>query len=196
MAGGRAMVTLPLPLSQSTARLRLDALCATDYPRYRALYTDARVGRPAGLPTPADESATHAWFNAARTLPAEEGRVFALRPAQSKELIGVLRLTDWEHHACHLTLGYTLSPTAWGKGLMRECLASVLPWLFAGGLGEPIHRIQAWVLTSNTRSRRLLTWLGFQNEGTLRGLFRHPEGHEDVCCFSLLVTDRLPLVAR
>lgn len=184
------MAALPLPLARG--RLRPDTLAAADYPRYRALYADPRVAHPTGLPALVDEAAARRWFDAALALPPEQGRILALRQPGLSALCGVLRLTDWDRHAGVLTLGYTLSPELWGRGLMHECLAGTLPWLLSGGLGAPLHRVQAWVLPHNQRSRRLLGRLGFVHEGTLRGLFRHQDGRHDVCAYGLLAADLLP----
>ncbi|SUX56088.1 GNAT family N-acetyltransferase [Chromobacterium vaccinii] len=180
------MAALPLPLN--SAGLRLDQLAAADYPRYRALYGDPRVAGPCGLAS-GGEDALRTWFDAARSLPPSQGRAYALRHAGQERLAGVLRLTDWERRAGHLTLSYTLCPTLWGRGLMAGCLSPLLPWLFAGGLGEPIHRVQAWVLSGNQRSRRLLASLGFQHEGTLRGMLRLADGRHDICAYGLLAAD-------
>ncbi|PRP69759.1 hypothetical protein BUE93_13780 [Chromobacterium amazonense] len=181
------MAALPLPL---VSALRPTPLAHADYPRYRALYADPRVAAPTGLPALADEAEARRWFHAALALAPEQGRIMALRLGGQGALAGVLRLTDWDRGAGVLTLGYALSPEWWGRGLMRECLAEVLPWLFDGGLGAPLHRIQGWVLSDNHPSRRLLAKLGFTHEGTLRGVFRHGASRHDVCAYGLLIGDR------
>jgi len=172
------------------SRVRVSALREEDMSRYCEIYRDPRVAAPFGLPE-WEESDTRAAFDSALAFPQEQGRVFALRPADAGKLLGVLCVGEWDRHSRHVTLAYLLCPTVWGQGLMRECLSYVLPWLFAGRLGEAIYRVQAWVLASNRRSRALLKRLGFEHEETLRGLFHQTASHHDVFNYGLLVTDRL-----
>ena len=175
----------------STARLDLDALRDSDFENYYALYADPQVSLPTGLLPLTDRAAARKWFEQARDLPAEQGRILALRPRDKQALIGVLRLTEWNHQAQHLTLGYALEPTRWGQGLMRECLSAVLTHVFGGAMAEPVRRVQAWVLDDNGRSSGLLKKLGFHHEGTLRELLHHHGKHRDVRCYGLLGSDRV-----
>ena len=181
------MATLPL---LGKVRLQPDLLTEVDYPSYRALYADTRVASPTGLPSLVDEASARRWFDSAMALPPAQGRILALRLAGEPQLVGVLRLTEWDQTAGVITLGYALAPRLWGQGLMNECLYALLPWLLNAGLGKPIHRIQAWVLSSNNRSRHLLSGLGFVHEGTLRGLFHQEGGHHDICAYGLLAADK------
>ncbi|MHA7000650.1 GNAT family N-acetyltransferase [Aeromonas schubertii] len=178
-----------LPLSLSRRPLYPDTLVEADYPAYRALYADPRVALLTGLPARMEESAARRWFDNALALPAGQGRISALRQEGESTLCGVVRLTDWEQGAGIITLGYALSPRLWGEGLMQNCLSGLLPSLFAGALGHPLHRVQSWVQADNHRSRRLLERLGFRHEGTLRGLFRNEQGHHDICAYGLLCDD-------
>jgi ribosomal-protein-alanine N-acetyltransferase len=150
-----------------TARLELSALRDADFEGYYALYADPRVALPTGLQPLHDRGAARKWFEQARDLPSDQGCILALRSRGSSTPIGVLRLTEWNHQAQHLTLGYALAPSCWGQGLMQECLSAVLPDVFAGGLAESVRRVQAWVLDDNGRSSGLLQKLGFRHEGTL-----------------------------
>jgi ribosomal-protein-alanine N-acetyltransferase len=172
-----------------TARLELSALRDADFEGYYALYADPRVALPTGLQPLHDRGAARKWFEQARDLPSDQGCILALRSRGSSTPIGVLRLTEWNHQAQHLTLGYALAPSCWGQGLMQECLSAVLPDVFAGGLAESVRRVQAWVLDDNGRSSGLLQKLGFRHEGTLRELFHHTDKHCNVRCYGLLSSD-------
>lgn len=59
-------------------------------------------------------------------------------------------------------VGYSLSRSFWGQGLMREALYSVLSHLFSGNLAQ---RVRADVGPGNERSKHLLKRLGFRLEG-------------------------------
>lgn len=181
------MATLPL---LDKVRLQPGLLTETDYPSYRALYADPRVAPATGLSTLVEESAARRWFDNALALPAAQGRILALRLAGEPSLVGILRLTEWNQVAGVATLGYALTPALWGQGLMGESLHALLPWLLGESLGKPLHRLQAWVLSSNVRSRHLLAGLGFLHEGTLRGLFFQEGEHHDICAYGLLSADK------
>ncbi|WP_164931816.1 GNAT family protein [Dyella sp. M7H15-1] len=178
-----------------TERLEWNALCDADFESYYTLYADPRVALPTGLQPLGERGAARKWFEQTRDLPAEQGRILALRPQGKRTLIGVLRLTEWDHLAQHVTLGYALTPACWGQGFMYECLAAVLPDVFAGAMTEPVRRVQAWVLVDNRRSSGLLQKLGFRHEGTLRELFHHEGRHCDVQCYGLLRSDNARLRA-
>jgi ribosomal-protein-alanine N-acetyltransferase len=183
------MVTLSMSLIPTP-------LLEGDYPLYSALYADPRVSAPSGLPTRMDNQSRRTWFDNALSIPANQGQIWGLRQEEGGHLCGVLRLTDWEHDAGVITLGYALSPDLWGKGLMGACLAEQLPLVFAGKLGTPVNRIQAWVLDSNSRSCHLLDRLGFQREGILRRLFHNNLGLHDVCAYGLLKDDPVPTASH
>lgn len=62
-------------------------------------------------------------------------------------------------------LGYRLDGAHTGRGLMAEAVAAVIRFAF-GELG--LHRIEANVMPRNAASRKLLTGLGFEEEGLAR----------------------------
>ena len=62
-------------------------------------------------------------------------------------------------------IGYWLGKPFWGRGIMREALASLLDLAF----GEmDMVKMEAEVFTGNARSIRLVESLGMQREGTIR----------------------------
>jgi RimJ/RimL family protein N-acetyltransferase len=62
-------------------------------------------------------------------------------------------------------VGYWLGKAHWGRGIMREALASLLDLAF----GElDMVKIEAEVFTGNARSIRLVESLGMRREGTIR----------------------------
>ena len=65
--------------------------------------------------------------------------------------------------ACHL--GYSLAAHAQGQGLMHEALCAGTAYVF-NELG--LHRIMANYLPQNERSARVLTTMGFEQEGLAR----------------------------
>jgi ribosomal-protein-alanine N-acetyltransferase len=64
-------------------------------------------------------------------------------------------------HACHI--GYALSEESEGKGIMFEALDETIKHVF---LKYNLHRVMANYILTNNRSGKLLSSLGFRNEGT------------------------------
>lgn len=62
--------------------------------------------------------------------------------------------------SCHL--GYKLDEQAQGKGYMREALQRLVTYAFEE---MQLHRIEANIMPANTRSIKLVTSLGFEDEG-------------------------------
>ncbi len=69
--------------------------------------------------------------------------------------------------ACHL--GYALSDTYQGAGLMQEALTAAIGWMFDHA---DLHRIMANYRPENLRSAALLRRLGFEQEGYARAYLR------------------------
>jgi ribosomal-protein-alanine N-acetyltransferase len=82
------------------------------------------------------------------------------------EVIGVANLTQMSVGPSYAAvLGYTLSESRQGRGLMREALTEVVRWAFDS---RNLHRINANYMPRNERSGRLLRTLGFHIEGYAR----------------------------
>ena len=80
-------------------------------------------------------------------------------------LAGTCGFSNWSLPHSHAELVYDLSPAFHGRGLMRAAVTQVLDWAFGRAR---FNRVHAFVMTSNTRSIRLLESAGFSREGTLR----------------------------
>ena len=81
-------------------------------------------------------------------------------------------------------LGYMLRTDAEGNGIMTEAALGLLMHAFGPG---HLHRITAYADCENARSQRVLARLGFQKEGRVRHMARHPQrGWRDHFSYSLL----------
>ena len=83
--------------------------------------------------------------------------------AQQTEVMGTCHFSNIVYgpfQACHL--GFSLSQSEQGKGIMYEALSAAIAHVFAK-LG--LHRVMANYMPSNKRSEALLTRLGFVKEG-------------------------------
>lgn len=80
-------------------------------------------------------------------------------------LIGTCGFSNWSLDHGHAELAYDLSPACWGRGLMLRSAPAVIDWAFSDA---GFNRVQAFVMTSNEPSIKLLERCGFSREGTLR----------------------------
>ncbi len=83
-------------------------------------------------------------------------------------------------------IGYDLQSNFWNKGISTEALKAVIEF----GFNQlEINRIEAEVMQGNIISEKLLTKLGFKNEGVLRQWMYWNDKHYDMTMYSLLKSD-------
>lgn len=83
-------------------------------------------------------------------------------------------------------IGYTLKPSAWGKGYMKETMETLLHF----GLHElQLHSIEANINPSNESSRKALLRMGFQKEAYYRENYYYNGQYLDSEIYSLLKSD-------
>ena len=77
-------------------------------------------------------------------------------------------------------IGYVLSETYWGKGLMSEAVKKIIEYLFAE---EKLDIISCYHYIFNIKSKRVIEKCGFKYEGTLRLASKTYDGsvYDDVC---------------
>lgn len=98
-----------------------------------------------------------------------------------------LVVANWEHGLAEI--GYALSSSFQGQGVMTDALTQLLPDLF---LRAPLERIEARCAVGNAASQRVLEKLGFEREGVLRAYFELHGQRVDHVLYALLRTDYLP----
>lgn len=103
------------------------------------------------------------------------------------ELVGACGFNEGSYTDRCLDIGYWLMPEHWGRGLMQDCLPTILR--FALGTLD-VHRIHADVEPENPASGRLLERLGFVLEGTLRDVEYKNGRFLSLHQYSLLATDQ------
>jgi methylmalonyl-CoA/ethylmalonyl-CoA epimerase len=86
-------------------------------------------------------------------------------------------------------MGYELHPDYWQQGIMSEALTAVIDYSFGVSSLFPVHRIEALVDPGNVASIKLLTKLGFFDEGLRRGFGYWKGAYRDVILFALLSSD-------
>lgn len=88
-----------------------------------------------------------------------------------------------------VSLGYWMGERHSGKGMMRDAVRTLIPFVF-DRLG--MHRLEAACLPSNERSTRLLLGLGFTQEGLARRFLKINGTWQDHLLFALLDEDKRP----
>jgi RimJ/RimL family protein N-acetyltransferase len=64
-------------------------------------------------------------------------------------------------------------PTAWGKGVGREAERLTLSKAFDD---LDAHRVYGRIPATNDAAKKVVTWLGWKHEGTMRDHIRRPDG--------------------
>ena len=103
---------------------------------------------------------------------------------RAHSLVGRVGLMEIDTAARCAELGYMLRTDFEGQGLMTEAAHKLASHAF-GPCG--LHRLSAYVDVENVGSQRVLSRLGFRQEGTLRHVVQHPErGWRDQHVYGLL----------
>lgn len=82
-----------------------------------------------------------------------------------EEIIGTIGFHAWFHKHKRAEIGYEIHPDYWRRGYTHEALLEIISY----GFDEmELTRIGAVVFTENKASKKLLTKMGFKNEGLLK----------------------------
>lgn len=180
----------PCPPVLETARLRLRPFTSADLEGLWRMESDAEVMRY-GSHVPWSVRA-QAEAKLARILDSknpDQACAWVIAERGSDVMLGDAVLYDFELAHARCDLGYSLLPSAQGKGYARESLSAALRWSFEV-LG--LMRIEADVDPRNLRSLRLLEKLGFQKEGFLRQRWRVGGEVQDAVFCGLLSHEFIP----
>lgn len=102
---------------------------------------------------------------------------------ETQAFIGTVGLNSLQIKNKKAEIGYEIHPDYWRKGYTSEAVKAILQYAFID-LG--LYRIGAVTFPENTASNSLLTRLGFQQEGLLRGYLYQDNQSNDAAIFSLL----------
>ncbi|WP_181350390.1 GNAT family N-acetyltransferase [Thalassobacillus sp. CUG 92003] len=94
--------------------------------------------------------------------------------------VGLNNLKLWSKKA---EIGFELHPREWRKGYTSEAVTAVLRFAFDE---LQLYRIGAVTFPENIASKALLSGLGFQEEGLLRGYIYQGNACHDAAVFSVL----------
>ncbi len=97
-----------------------------------------------------------------------------------------LAITSWEQGIAEI--GYALTSSAQGHGLMVPALTELLAELFGQ---TAVERLEARCSVDNVASQRVLDKVGFEREGLLRGYFQLGGRRVDNYLYAILRSDFL-----
>ena len=103
-----------------------------------------------------------------------------------QEIIGTIGFHGWSSKHKRAEIGYEIHSEHWRKGYTHEALLKVISYGFEE---MELTRIGAVVFTQNEASNRLLTKIGFQNEGLLKDYMYQNGKPHDTYIYALLQND-------
>jgi ribosomal-protein-alanine N-acetyltransferase len=103
----------------------------------------------------------------------------------------VHRVSDnFTNHVHRVEVGFDLSPGYWGQGYMQEAMIKTISWIF-NAYKVKINRIEAIINVENQRAKKLVSNIGFTEEGVLREYVKWKNEFWDMSLYSLIKKDWL-----
>lgn len=172
----------------ATERLLLTRIIADDFPEVFSLFSSPKVVEYYDLEaftTPTQAGELIDFFSS--RFESEIGIRWAIRIADSNDLIGTCGYNSWNAKMGNASIGYDLNPDFWGNGYASEAVGKIIEAAFSGELAcGPVNRIQADTVPGNNASEALLIKLGFKEEGLRRESGYWKGQFHDLKCFGLL----------
>ncbi|WP_235074858.1 GNAT family N-acetyltransferase [Paenibacillus alvei] len=178
----------PVPVLE-TARTRMKEMTLQDAEDMFEYASDEEISRFATWPahqTIADSQRFLNWI--IQRYSRGEIAPWGIYCKQSERLIGTCGFGNWNQQHARAEIGYALSRSCWGHGLMTEVVNKVIRYGFTS---MKLVRIEARCYPDNTASIRVLEKCGFQQEGVLRKHIFAKGRYEDVHLFSIINEDLL-----
>ena len=119
---------------------------------------------------------------------AASGIRWAIRERGSEKLIGTCGFNSWSNRMRHGTVGFDLRQSHWGRGIATEAVSEIISTGVSGALPcGKLHRLQADTIVGNSASERVLTKLGFREEGIRRDAAYVHGAYRDMKSFGLIL---------
>ena len=175
-----------------TQRLVIEPARKKDFEDWSALRKRSRKHLQPWEPTwPRDANSRADWGRRLLAWKAgwKSGRayVFLIRRVKDGKLVGGVSLTNvrsWPANSA--SLGYWLGHDQQGHGFMQEGVGAICDWAFRE---LQLHRIEAGILASNLRSRKVLESNGFREEGHAEKYLEIAGVRRDHVLFALVRSD-------
>lgn len=128
-----------------------------------------------------------------QTYDTQQGIRWGILIRDSGTFIGTLGLNHLSLYSKKAEIGFELDPAKWRHGYAAEAIQAVLEYAFET---LALHRMGAVTFLENEASVQLLTRLGFEEEGILRGYLYQDGSSHDGRIFSLLRPDWTMLTSK
>ncbi|OBW60737.1 GNAT family N-acetyltransferase [Dehalococcoides mccartyi] len=173
----------------STPRLVLRAFSRADADMVAELAGDALIADTTlNIPHPYLPEMAVKWINSQpKKLAANTEQHFAVTEKDSGYLLGACGLVFCFPHQ-RAELGYWIGRPYWNQGYATEALQALVRYAF---LDLNLHRLQAYYLTRNPASGRVMAKAGFKHEGSFPKHLLKNGVFEDVEYCGLLRNDYL-----
>lgn len=169
-----------------TSRLDLIEIKQENLTDIFELFNDAKVTKFYNIATLANVGEAQRiidWFQS-RFL-EKSGIRWGIALKGKNKIIGTVGFNNFtKNHRANI--GFDLQSSFWNNGYITEALAVILKFGFSQ---LEINRIEAEVMQGNIASEKVLSKLGFKNEGGLRHWLYWNEFHFDMTMFSILRSD-------
>jgi len=177
---------MPFP-ELNTTRLQLIEVTDEYAPSLFHILSNEDVTRFYGMnPLREQEDALHIIESFKQTFDSRQGIRWGMVTRDSGTFIGTIGLNHLSLYSKKAEIGFELDPAHWRRGYVAEAIEAVLEYAFET---LELYRMGAVTFLENTASIQLLTRIGFEEEGILRGyLFQDGTSH-DGRIFSLLKPD-------
>ena len=177
---------MPFPILK-TARLQLIEVTDEHAPAIFCILSNEDVTRFYGMdPLQKQDDALNIIGSFKHTFASRQGIRWGIVTRDSGTFIGTIGLNHLSLYSKKAEIGFELDPAHWRRGYAAEAIEAVLEYAFET---LELYRMGAVTFVENEASVQLLTQIGFEEEGMLRGyLFQGGTSH-DGRIFSLLKPD-------
>ncbi len=175
----------PMPRIK-TERLLLRPFNLYDAKPYVRLISHPKVLHDTDTPHDLSEQSTYEWINQHSSFWNNRQNVFLLITSlETREIVGAASLFIYSYHN-KADLGYWIAYPHWGKGYATEANKEMVSIAFDT---LNLFRLEANHLLRNPTSGRVLTKLGFTQEGILRKGYLKDNIYEDLVLYGQLQSD-------
>ncbi len=167
-----------------TQRLTLSPLAEADAPLVHPIMADPDVMAHWDVAEIDDPDVVNEVLASQMAAMGEERAFYwAMRLTSDGTFLGLCDLSDidWRHHRAEV--GFILGKDSWGQGYAYEAMQAVMNFAVTQG----IQRLWARTHVGNESSEKLLTKLGFEQEGYLRGHVDRGGERRDVRLWGILL---------
>lgn len=184
---------MPFPTLE-TSRLALVEVTPEHAPALFHILANEDVTRFYGMnPLRAQHDALNIIASFKQTYDTQQGIRWGILIRDSGTFIGTLGLNHLSLYSKKAEIGFELDPAHWRRGYAAEAIQAVLEYAFET---LALHRMGAVTFLENEASVQLLTRLGFEEEGILRGYLYQDGSSYDGRIFSLLRPDWTMLASK